>query len=103
MTGVSMSTISNRVLRSLRERASGTGLTRDFYTDSEIYALDLEQIFYKDWLFVAHDAELPETGSYVTLQVGAFPIVLTRAADGVIRAFMNSCRHRGARVCPEPA
>lgn len=95
------STISDRVLRSLRERTPGMGLTRDFYTDTGIYALDLEQIFYKDWLFVAHTAELPQIGSYLTLQIGAYPILLTRAADGVIRAFINSCRHRGARVCPE--
>ncbi|HEX5461933.1 MAG TPA: aromatic ring-hydroxylating dioxygenase subunit alpha [Steroidobacteraceae bacterium] len=98
-----MSMISDRLLRSLHERMPGTGLAREFYTDAEIFALDLEQIFYRDWLFVAHSAELPEAGSYVTLQIGAYPVVLTRAADGVIRAFVNSCRHRGARVCPEAA
>lgn len=98
-----MSAISSRVLRSLHERVPGTSLPREFYTDPEIFALDLEQIFYRDWLFVAHSAELPETGSYLTLQVGAYPILLTRAADGDIRAFVNSCRHRGARVCPEGA
>jgi glycine betaine catabolism A len=96
-----MTTTSSKVLRSLRERTPGTGLAREFYTDAEIFGLDMEQIFYKDWLFVAHSAELPHTGSYLTLQIGAYPIVLTRAADGVIRALINSCRHRGARVCPD--
>lgn len=96
-------TISERVLRSLRERMPGMGLTREFYTDEEIFALDLEQIFYRDWLFVAHSAELAEAGSYLTLQIGAYPILLTRAADGIIRAFVNSCRHRGARVCAAAA
>jgi Rieske 2Fe-2S family protein len=98
-----MSTISDRVLRILHERMPGAGLSREFYTDAEIFALDLQQIFYADWLFAAHSAELPEAGSYLTLQIGAYPVVLTRAADGVIRAFVNSCRHRGARVCPEAA
>jgi len=93
------SAISN-IHRRLRERAAGTGLAREFYTDSDIFALDLEHIFYKEWLFVAHSAELPQPGSYLTLQIGAYPIVLTRAADDVTRAFINSCRHRGARVCP---
>lgn len=96
-----MTMTSDRVLRSLRERTPGTGLTREFYTDAEIFELDLQQVFYKDWLFVAHSAELPETGSYLTLQIGAYPILLTRGADGLIRAFINTCRHRGARVCPE--
>jgi len=100
---MTMTTISDRVLRALRERTSGMGLTREFYTDEDIFALDLEHIFYKDWLFVAHSVELPEAGSFLTLQIGAFPILLTRAADGLIRAFVNSCRHRGARVCPEAA
>ncbi|MGH7106166.1 MAG: aromatic ring-hydroxylating oxygenase subunit alpha [Acetobacteraceae bacterium] len=98
-----MTAINDRLLRSLRERTPGMGLTREFYTDAELFELDLQQIFYEDWLFVAHSAELPETGSYLTLQIGAYPIVLTRAADGLIRAFVNTCRHRGARVCPEPS
>ena len=93
------SAISN-IHHRLRERAAGTGLAREFYTDSDIFALDLEHVFYKEWLFVAHSAELPQPGSYLTLQIGAYPIVLTRAADDVVRAFINSCRHRGARVCP---
>jgi len=98
-----MTTTSSRVLERLRDRPPGAGLTREFYTDEQIFALDLEQIFYKEWLFVAHSAELPKTGSYLTLQIGAYPVLLARAADGIIRAFVNSCRHRGARVCPDPA
>jgi len=94
-------TIAATVLRSLGARAPNTALTREFYTDAEIFALDLEHIFYKEWLFAAHTAELPRTGSYLTLEIGAYPVLLTRAGDGVVRAFINSCRHRGARVCPD--
>lgn len=89
------------VLRRLRSRAPHTGLTREFYTDAQIFNLDLEHIFYKEWLFAAHTAELPRTGSYLTLQIGAYPVVIVRGADQIIRAFVNSCRHRGARVCPD--
>lgn len=85
----------------LRERSPGRGLAREFYTDPQLFDLDLELIFGREWLFAAHGAELPQAGSYLTLQVGAYPIVLVRAADGVIRAFINTCRHRGARVCPD--
>ena len=96
-------TTATEVLRRLRSRAPNKGLAREFYTDETIFNLDLEEVFYKEWLFVAHTCELPQTGSYLTLQIGAYPILLTRAADGVIRAFINSCRHRGARVCPDAA
>jgi glycine betaine catabolism A len=88
-------------LRRLRTPAPGTGLGREFYTDSRLYELDLNHVFYREWLFAAHTCELPATGSYVTLQVGAYPLVLVRAADGVIRAFVNACRHRGSRLCAE--
>jgi Rieske 2Fe-2S family protein len=91
---------AERVLRGLEGRQPSTGLAREFYTDAEIYDLDLELIFYREWLFAAHTAELTVTGSYLTLQVGAYPIVLVRAGDGSINAFINSCRHRGARLCP---
>jgi len=93
--------IETTVLRRLRARTSNTGLPREFYTDPAIYQLDLDQIFYREWLFAAHTAELNATGSYLTLQVGAYPVLLVRAGDGIIRAFINSCRHRGSRLCPE--
>jgi glycine betaine catabolism A len=94
-------TTAMNVLRCLREREPATGLAREFYTDAQIFELDLEFIFYREWLFAAHSAELPRKGSYVSLQIGAYPIVLVRAADGTIRAFINSCRHRGYRLCSE--
>ncbi|ABQ61600.1 Rieske 2Fe-2S family protein [Brucella ovis ATCC 25840] len=74
-------------------------LEQKFYTDPDYYKLDLENIFYKDWLFVGHDCELPKTGSYMTVQIGAYPVIIVRDAQGGIRAFHNSCRHRGSRIC----
>jgi Rieske 2Fe-2S family protein len=92
---------ATNVLNRLQARSPACGLPGDFYRDPGIYELDLSLIFYKEWLFAAHTAELPQTGSYLTLQVGAYPILLTRDKEGAIRAFVNSCRHRGARVCPD--
>ncbi len=47
-------TTAMSVLRSLRERAPATGLGRRFYTDEQIFELDLEYIFYREWLFAGH-------------------------------------------------
>lgn len=94
-------TTAMNVLRRLQGRVPTTGLEREFYTDEEIFEFDLELIFYREWLFAAHTVELPQTGSYLTLQIGAYPVLLVRARDEVIRAFVNTCRHRGARVCPD--
>ena len=90
------------VLRKLQNRRDGYSLEQAFYTDPELYRLDLEHIWYKDWLFVGHDCEVPRAGNYFTLQVGDYPIVITRDRQGVIRALHNSCRHRGSRVCTQP-
>jgi glycine betaine catabolism A len=95
-------TKTNPALRALRERLPGSGLPSAFYTDADLYQLDLEEIFYREWLFAAHESELPRPGSFATLQVGAYPIVLVRAQDGAINAFVNACRHRGSRICTAP-
>ena len=44
-------------------------------------------------------AKSPKPGNYFTVQVGDYPVVVVRGRDGQIRAFHNSCRHRGSRVC----
>jgi nitrite reductase/ring-hydroxylating ferredoxin subunit len=68
---------------------------------SGIFELDEEHLLYREWLFAAHSLEVPEAGRYLTLQIGAHPILLVCGSDGIIRAFTNSCRHRGARHCPD--
>ena len=89
----------SEMLSALANRRHGHTLPRKFYTDPAFYQLDLETLFYREWLFVGHDCELAEPGDYFTLQVGDYPIVVVRGRDGVIRAFHNSCRHRGSRIC----
>ena len=91
--------VRNEMLGLLTGRDPNFSLEQKFYTDAEYYKQDLENIFYKDWLFVGHDCELPKTGSYLTVQIGAYPVVIVRDAQGGIRAFHNSCRHRGSRIC----
>jgi Rieske 2Fe-2S family protein len=85
------------LLHQLRARKPGHTLPRTFYTSEEAYQFDLDLIWYKDWLFAGHDCEIAKPGSWFTMQVGAYPVVVLR--DGVVRAFHNTCRHRGSRVC----
>lgn len=83
----------------LARRRPGHALEQPFYTSPEVYQLDLEHIFYKEWLYAAPVAQFTKTGSYVTLKIGAYQVVLVKGKDGEIRAFHNSCRHRGSLVC----
>lgn len=89
----------NEMLGLLSGRDPNFSLEQKFYTDPDFYKLDLEAIFYRDWLFVGHDCELPKAGSYMTVQIGAYPVIILRDSQGAIRAFHNSCRHRGSRIC----
>ncbi len=56
---------------------------------------------YKEWLFAGHECEIPKPGDWFTLQIGAYPVVVVRGRDGVVRAFHNVCRHRGFKLCIE--
>ncbi|WP_339107948.1 aromatic ring-hydroxylating dioxygenase subunit alpha [Thioclava sp. GXIMD4216] len=83
----------------LARRKPGHALEQAFYTSPEIFQTDLDQIWYKEWLFTASRAELPKKGAYVTHKVGAYTVVIVRGQDDVIRAFHNTCRHRGSVIC----
>ena len=89
----------NEMLRLIRERRDGFSLQQPFYIDPDFFRLDMELIWYRDWLFVGHDCEIAKPGAFFTAQVGDYPVVIVRGRDGQIRAFHNSCRHRGSRVC----
>jgi Rieske 2Fe-2S family protein len=87
------------MLDRLRRRKLKTPLERGFYGGEEEHRLDLELIWYRDWLFVGHDCEVAKSGDYMTVQIGEYPILIVRDRDGSLRAFHNSCRHRGSRIC----
>ena len=95
--------LSRRRDRSVRDmlmnRAPGYGLPGAFYTDPDIYALDLSAIFEREWIFVCATCEVPKPGSFVTVTIGRSPIIVLRDREGAIRAFFNTCRHRGSRLC----
>lgn len=69
------------------------------YTDESRYAAERERIFKTLPLALALTAELPNPGDYKTMDALDTPILIARGDDGIARAFLNVCRHRGARVC----
>lgn len=73
--------------------------SRLIFTDSEIFQLEMQQIFGRAWLFVGHETEIPEVGDFVTRVMGNDPVILVRAAKDRINVLLNSCPHRGAMVC----
>jgi Rieske 2Fe-2S family protein len=70
------------------------------YFDPAIFALEQERIFSRLWVCVGRADRLPDAGSYIVSQVGTESIIVLRDRAGELRAFLNVCRHRGARLCP---
>jgi carnitine monooxygenase subunit len=76
-----------------------TTLPYGWYTDPEILRREQERIFRSAWQYAGHTGQLPDVGAgFFTAHAGRTPVVVTRARDGELRAFLNVCRHRGFPV-----
>ncbi len=83
------------------DKAEAT-LPKRWYVDPGQYARELSRIWYRHWLYVCRADALPEPGSFKTYELGDQNILLVKDRHGEIRAFHNTCRHRGSRIVNEP-
>jgi len=72
---------------------------RDVFRNAALFELEVRHIFESTWVFLGLESDVPAPHDYVTTTVGRQPVVVMRAGDGKLGAYLNSCRHRGARVC----
>lgn len=68
------------------------------YSDPALVALERERIFARSWQYVGRLGQLGEGAGYFASRVGDIPVVVTRDREGVLRGFLNVCRHRGSIV-----
>lgn len=93
------SLFSAETYRSLRKPLhQASGLAPDCYQSAEFYQREIERIFQRHWQFVGRVEELAQAGSYFCHDGPAGSVIIMRTGDDEIRAFANSCRHRGARL-----
>jgi glycine betaine catabolism A len=88
------------------EHDSYNGLTRlepalpsSAYWDIDAHQRDLDAIWYRSWLLVCREADLAQPLAFKTFRVGTQEIVVLRDETGALRAFHNTCRHRGSQLC----
>jgi nitrite reductase/ring-hydroxylating ferredoxin subunit len=72
---------------------------RRSWGDEEVLEREMQTIYRRCWLFLAHESEVPEPGDYVTRKMGRDPVIVARGEDGQVRVFLNTCRHRGVPLC----
>ena len=77
---------------------SDLGLPGWAYNDADALAAERGRIFLKSWQIICHSSDLPEAGNWQSLLIMGESIVAVRGNDGIVRAFSNACRHRGARI-----
>ena len=76
-------------------------LAGHYYTDPDIFRAEQDQIFQHTWFCAVLAADLERPGQFETVQVGRESVIVTRGRDGQVTAYLNVCRHRGARLCTE--
>ncbi|MFF0105679.1 aromatic ring-hydroxylating oxygenase subunit alpha [Streptomyces hirsutus] len=71
------------------------------YTDQQIFGEELRKIWYRTWVFVGHESEVPNPNDYVRKKLGPQDVIMTRDAEGGIHLLLNRCAHRGNQVCDD--
>lgn len=71
------------------------------YTRQDFFELEKQAVWRQSWVCVGLEAEVNNPGDYKCLDKTDAPIILVRGMDHVLRAFMNTCQHRGARLTSE--
>ncbi|MET9427147.1 aromatic ring-hydroxylating dioxygenase subunit alpha [Streptomyces sp. NPDC003036] len=71
------------------------------YTDPDVFRREQERLFEAMWFCAVRSADLGRPGAFRTVQVGRESVIVARNGAGELRAFLNVCRHRGARLCLE--
>lgn len=74
-------------------------ISRNIFVNEQIHKLELEYLFPRAWLFVGHASQVPNPGDFFSSWMGSDPVLMTRDAKGEVYILLNSCRHRGMRVC----
>lgn len=71
---------------------------RDVYLDPAVFALEMEQLWTRTWIYVGHASQVPNKGDYYATEVALQPLIMVRHSDDSVRVLMNRCAHKGARL-----
>jgi benzoate/toluate 1,2-dioxygenase alpha subunit len=87
---------------SIRALLRSDAVHRDVYLDPEIFALEMERLWARTWIYVGHASQVPNIGDYYATTLGVEPVVMVRQEDGRVRVLRNRCAHKGAKLVNAP-
>ena len=74
-------------------------VSREVFVDDALHRDELEKLFTRAWLFVGHESQIPNPGDFFVSRMGAESVILCRDRERKVHVFLNTCRHRGMKVC----
>lgn len=83
----------------LDDRIQSNKVHGSLYSDAEIFKEEMERIWFKTWVYVGHESEVPKNNDFVMKSIGPQPIIMIRDKEGVVQLLQNRCPHRGNQVC----
>lgn len=70
-------------------------------TSEAFYAAEIERVWSRVWQWACREEHIPKAGDYLVYDLGPYSALLVRGQDEQVRAFVNSCPHRGMQLCAE--
>jgi len=89
------------IARNLQPLARASMLPPAAFTAPGVFEWEVENLFAGGWICLGHVSQVDEKGKYLMREIGADSVFVVGGEDGVPRAFLNVCRHRGARLVEE--
>lgn len=74
---------------------------RAIFTDPDLFEIEMDRIWEGNWIYLAHESQIPRPHDFMTLFMGRQPVILARSGTGEINAFINACAHRGTTLLRE--
>ncbi len=74
-------------------------ISREIFVSPALHDQELEKLFTRAWLFVGHESQIPNNGDFFVSRMGSESVILCRDHAGAAHVFLNSCRHRGMKIC----
>lgn len=78
-------------------------LPREAYISAEVFEREMDRVFGRQWLYLGHVSQVPNVGDYFVEELCGESVIVLRESAERIRGYLNVCRHRGHRLCSEPA